>query len=70
MGGWNRDLNGVKFPDCCKYCVPPKRSSDCHATCKDYKDAKDQFNEKANAERAARKAFNDSVSVAFLLKKG
>lgn len=30
---------------CCKDCVPPKRHSGCHATCKEYKDEKAQYEE-------------------------
>lgn len=30
---------------CCKNCVPPKRHLNCHATCKEYIDAKAQFEE-------------------------
>lgn len=30
---------------CCKDCVPPKRHSGCHATCKEYKDEKAQYDE-------------------------
>ena len=41
---------------CCKDCVPPKRHSGCHATCKEYKDEKAQYEEdkkkvKADMER-------------------
>ena len=41
---------------CCKDCVPPKRHSGCHATCKEYKDAKAQYEKdkkkiKADMER-------------------
>ena len=27
---------------CCKYCKPPKRHIGCHATCEEYKDAKQE----------------------------
>lgn len=30
---------------CCKDCVPPKRHGGCHATCKEYKDEKAQYEE-------------------------
>ena len=70
MKAWNRGINGVKFPDVCMHCKPPKRNQDCHASCPDYLKAKAEFDVEADAERAARKAHNDSVSVAFLMKKG
>ena len=69
VSNWNRGINGVRFPDVCKDCKPPKRSSTCHGTCQEYKDAKAEFEVEANKEREARKAVSDSVGVTFLLKK-
>lgn len=34
---------------CCKDCVPPKRKSGCHSTCKDYADARRQYEEDKKA---------------------
>lgn len=37
---------------CCKDCVPPKRHSGCHATCKEYLDEKAQFEEDKKKAKA------------------
>ena len=70
MNAWNRGLNGVSFPDVCRYCKPPRRTADCHTYCQDYLKAKAAFDVEADAERAARKAHQDSLRASFLMKKG
>lgn len=37
---------------CCKNCIPPKRHKDCHSTCKDYKEEKQQLEEENELIRA------------------
>lgn len=60
----------MMFADCCKDCVPPKRSVHCHATCEDYLGAKATHEAQVSAERAAKKAAQDADSVAFMMNKG
>lgn len=43
----------------CKYCVPPKRCSDCHSYCPDYKDWTDDHNKDLEKIREMRKAEDD-----------
>ena len=38
----------MKIKDTCLYCVPPKRTPWCHATCKEYLDAKAEHEAKKN----------------------
>lgn len=35
----------MKKIECCRNCVPPKRHSGCHATCKEYKEERQEFDE-------------------------
>ena len=67
---FNRGLDKINFPEVCRDCRPPKRSSHCHASCKDYLDAKAKFDAEAGAIRAARKAAREAERAAFLLKRG
>lgn len=69
MNNWNRGINGVRFPDCCKDCRPPKRSINCHANCKDYLDAKAEHEVEANAERETRKAAADADNAVYILRR-
>ena len=67
---WNRGINGARFPNCCKDCKPPKRNPHCHSYCAEYLTAKAKFDIEADAERAARKAAQESKDAAFLMKRG
>ena len=57
----------ILFSSCCDGCVPPKRTSDCHCTCKEYKDAKAEHEARLEAERKKIKGEVDAYAV---LKKG
>ena len=70
MAGWNTGLNEVRFPSICKDCKPPKRQVGCHAGCKEYLDAKAEFNVLADAEREARRAVREAERATFLMRKG
>ena len=41
----------MNIKDVCLKCVPPKRHSGCHGTCKEYLDAKAELEEKKEAAR-------------------
>lgn len=43
---------------CCYGCVPPRRTHECHGTCKDYIDEKAADEEKKAAEDMRRKVNN------------
>lgn len=51
------------FPECCYGCVPPKRTSTCHCTCKEYKDAKEEHEAKLEEERRQQQSKNDAFAV-------
>lgn len=70
MKNWNSSINGVRFPDCCRECKPPKRHLHCHASCETYLQAKAKFDVEADAERAARRAAAEAKRAEFLMKKG
>lgn len=38
----------------CRYCVPPKRHSGCHATCPDYKEWNEEHQKELEAFRKSR----------------
>lgn len=59
----------ARFPDVCKYCKPPKRNQNCHATCKEYKDAKAEHEVLADQERQAKRASVDAALATFKLKR-
>lgn len=70
LKSWNRGINGIRFPACCKDCVPPKRCINCHATCPEYLAVKAKHDADTAAERAARRAESEADYVVFKLKKG
>ena len=47
----------------CKYCVSPKRHIGCHATCKEYKDAKQDHDSEKNLIREAKRVDDDVYEV-------
>lgn len=53
----------------CKDCTPPKRHLHCHSTCKEYLEARAQYEIDTSKERKAKKAIEVADSVSFLLKR-
>ena len=59
----------ANFPSVCRDCKPPKRKLNCHATCKEYLDAKVGYAERVDQERKAKKNAEDANSVLFRMKR-